>query len=130
MRHLIKFGYIYNGLAVVLISLSLLFDRSYFFYPPEWVAIENNPTADIIGIIAGSCLMYYGICNKHNNFWSGIFLGVCAGFFSWLIGIEGFHGFGLSYDKFNIPMILETMHIGFLMIIAYLRNSKNKTKEN
>lgn len=122
---LIKFGYIYNGLLVAVVAISLFCDHSYFFYPPQFATIWNNPIADMIGIISGLGLFLYGVINAKSNFWSGILLGTCAGYLAWLLGIESFHGWGLNYDKYSLAMIMETFTIGFILFIAWIRNPKH-----
>ena len=128
MKHLVRFGYIYNGLLVAIVALSLLMDRTFFFYPPSLASVWNNPIASFLGLAAGLGLTIYGIINKHSNFISGLLLGTSAGYLTWLLCIEAYHGWRIGYDKFTIAMVFEAASIGFIMVIAYLRNPKKQER--
>lgn len=125
-HNLQRFNYLKTGLFVALLASSFLSDRQYFFYPPMFKPVWNNPFVDIIGIVAGVGLFFYGVFNLKSNKLIGLLLGVCSGFFAFLLTAEIVHLFGVNYTQFKPLIIIEVYMVINIMQVAYEHNPNDK----
>lgn len=116
-----RWNFIKTGLLIVALSLCFIYDRSFFFYPPNLAPAWNNIYFDAVGLIFGIILLLCGLFDWNNNFVISISLAVITGFLAVLIVAESFHIFGAGFFRFHPSVVLEIYAIVNIMQIAYER---------
>ena len=120
-----RLNYITIGLTVGGIALCLIHDRSYFFWPPQWVPFLNDIRIGTLGLIIGLGLIIYGLVNHHSNWWAGILLGLNAAFTCLLIVAELAPVVFDGYYRWHIGSVLLIFLLMQIMIVAYYRNTEH-----
>lgn len=120
-----RWNFAKTGLLVVALSLCFIYDRSFFFYPPNLAPTWNNIWFDTIGLVFGLVLFICGLFDWNNNFVISISLAIIAGFLAVLIVAESFHIFGDGFFRFHPIVVLEIYAIANILQIAYERTPEN-----
>lgn len=119
MRKINRFNFIKTGLLIVILAISFMIDRTYFFYPPSLAPAWNDMWVDVIGLMAGIDLILCGVLDIHVDLLVKLGLGVSVAFLTVLLIAEFFHVFGIDYFRFHPTIIFEIYTIINLMQIAY-----------
>lgn len=119
LHKLNRFNFIKTGLLIALVAFCFIFDRTYFFYPPNLAPAWNSIWVDVIGLLAGLILIICGVLDLSIDLLVKIGLGVSAAFLAVLIVAEMFHVVGIGYFRFHPAIIFEIYAIVNLMQVAY-----------
>lgn len=119
LHKLNRFNFIKTGLLIACLSLCFIYDRTYFFYPPQLAPTWNNIYFDSIGLIAGLLLLLCGVFNLRIDLLIKVSLGVSVAFLTVLLVAELFHIVGANYFRFHPAIIFEVYSIANLMQLAY-----------
>ena len=119
MHKLSRWNFIKSGLLIAILAISLLVERTYFFYPPSLAPAWNNMWVDTIGLLAGVDLVLCGVFDIHVQLLIKVGLGVSVAFLTVLLVAESFHVLGIGYFRFYPAIIFEIYAIVNLMQIAY-----------
>lgn len=119
LHKLNRWNFIKTGLLIVGLALCFIYDRTYFFYPPNLAPAWNNMLVDVIGLLAGILLIVCGAFDIHKDLLVKLGLGVSVAFLTVLLVAESFHIIGVGYYRFHPNVIFEIYSIINLMQIAY-----------
>ena len=118
--------YLIVGLAGVLMGLILIHDRTYFFWPPQFVPFFNNYAIGILGLMTGLGVTVYGLIGIHNDKIAGTLLAGLAFFVAVILFGEILPVIGIGYQNWHIGTILLAFYLAEIMKVAYLRKPTNK----
>lgn len=82
------------GASIIAIGASLLFDRNYFFWPPEWTLFMNDKRLDLVILCLGLLIIIDSMFEKKHRGWR-MFLLIVGMWTMWfLIAIQLAHAIG------------------------------------
>ncbi|MBP2057912.1 hypothetical protein J2Z60_001087 [Lactobacillus colini] len=104
--------------VVTATGLGLLFDRSYFFYPPSMRVIENDIRIDALIIIIGLSFFMYLIWGQKKKLVTKGFLIACGCIFMALAFVQFWHLSGMPMVDAAVKMSHSTIgNIGFFLLV-------------
>lgn len=117
------------GLAIILVSIVLLCNDYYFFYPPYLAGFLNDDAIGALGLILGVNLIVWAYRDKNNvrvNFWQLIF---SCSFWAFEATAEFMHGVHTGRPHMITVGCLEV--IMFLWTLSVIEKSpKIKRKDS
>lgn len=117
------------GLAIILVSIVLLCNDYYFFYPPYLAGFLNDDAIGALGLILGVNLIVWAYRDKNNvrvNFWQLIF---SCSFWAFEATAEFMHGVHAGRPHMITVGCLEV--IMFLWTLSVIEKSpKIKRKDS
>lgn len=117
------------GLAIILVSIVLLCNDYYFFYPPYLAGFLNDDAIGALGLILGVNLIVWAYRDKNNvrvNFWQLIF---SCSFWAFEATAEFMHGVHVGRPHMITVGCLEV--IMFLWTLSIIEKSpKIKRKDS
>lgn len=106
------------SVVVTATGTGLLFDRSYFFYPPSIKGIENDFRIDTLVIIVGLSFFIYLIWGQRKKLVTKGFLIACGFIFMALAFVQFWHLSGMPMADAAIKMSHSTIgNIGFFLLV-------------
>lgn len=121
-----RFNFAKTGILIACLSLCFIYDRSFFFYPPQMAPVWNNLALDFTGLAAGIVLILCGALGWNNNFVVAVTLAVTAAFLTVLIVAELFHIIGDGYFRFHPDIAFQLYTIWNVLQLAYERNPQKR----
>lgn len=108
--------FIYIGLVMLTVGISLWINQSYFFFPPQWNSLMNNNGLDGIAVACGLGLIIYAFDNNKNRKLRGILLGYSSAFVGLMALMELWHAILAGQTRMIETIIFE---IFFIVVIFH-----------
>ena len=96
------------GGTILAIGITLLLDRNYFFWPPEWTLFMNDKRLDLAIILLGLLITIDSMLKKRHRGWRMFILILGAWTLWFLIGLQLGHAFGVGEFRMDVTVIVET----------------------
>ena len=96
------------GGTILAIGITLLLDRNYFYWPPEWTLFMNDKKLDLAIILLGLLITVDSMFKKRHRGWRMFILILGAWTLWFLIGLQLGHAIGVGEFRMDITVIVET----------------------
>lgn len=114
------------GLAVIAVSLVLICNDFYYFWPPFMAGFLNDDAIGALGLVLGANLLIWSMRNKNNvrvNFW---LLVLSCGFWIFEASAEFIHGYIAGKPHMITAGLLEAAM--FLFTLSIIGKSDKKQR--